>query len=271
MAIRKAIARLVVAGSVLLVLASCLEDAPALFIVHNMNFDQATCEGISASTQSFRSNGFMDLTIARTYVMFPKVDNLMSPSGASSLGGGGVGGAFEGNRVTLSHALVGFTTPAGFDVPMPRNLEIPISGTLEPGSTLLGEIPVINEPLGVQLAASTQLDDRGEQVPIEVSVQYFGLTTSGTEVESNVFTFPMNLCMGCLLDFPLEAADPLAEPPNCRGILIDELYEVADIDCGCHPGQDEALDCRCCRLQAGANGATTAEQDQLCEPNPPTR
>lgn len=261
--------RLAVAVVGLVAAIACVEDTPALFIVHNAALD-TSCRPSESTTGTSLGRGAMDLTVANRYIMNPLVENLMSPSGTVSLGGttrGSGAGDYEGNRVTFSFAQVSFDAPPGFDRALPKNLEIPISGTLEPGRFGVVELEVINQALGEQLRTSTQLDDRNESVPVEVTLRFHGVTTSGTEVESNEFTYPLEICRGCLLEFPPEASDPFDAQPNCRAIL-SETETASSIDLGCHPGQDELLDCRVCRILVAAEGASEEEIERQCEPVP---
>lgn len=269
--VRRKTVRLGIAlGGVLLCLA-CVEDTPALFIVHNSALDESCEPIIRGNPLEFQGAGVMDLTVATTYAMFPKVENLMSPSGSVTLGGGSTTGGtnqYEGNRVTLSSATVSFKAPGGFDVAMPRNLRIPLSGTLEPNDDVVTSLQIVNDALGQQLRASTQLSDRGSSVPLEVEIRFHGVTTAGSEVESNNFTYPMTICRGCLLTFPLAANDPLDTQPNCRADFTSDTSSVSDFALTCFPGQDSPLDCRVCRIITTSQGADEQQVERSCEPAP---
>ena len=257
---KTSISRFLLAVS-LLFMSGCLEETPALFIVSNSALSSSCQPVASTDISAIVSRGVMDLTVATTYHMFPNVENLMESSGSSSLGGGLSG--TEGNRVTLQRADVTFVPEESLSVAMP-NRTIPISGTLEPGGRGVVELEVIHDILGDSLSGDPRLRDRGSTVFVEVHVQFIGVTTSGTSVESNLFTFPMELCRGCLLDFPLEANDPLDTQPNCRAESGES--GTSTIEMPCLPGQDETLDCRICRVLLLAQGAPHSEIELQCEP-----
>jgi hypothetical protein len=258
-------------GGVLLCLA-CVEDTPSLFIVHNSALDENCAPIIRGNPIEFQGTGTMDLTVASTYTMFPKVENLMAPSGSVTLGRGGGGATggnnqYEGNRVTLRSAAVSFRAPAGFDVALPRNLSLPLSGTLEPNGEIVTDLPVVNFALGNQLRSSAQLRDRGASVPVVVEVKFHGVSTSGTDVESNTLTYPLTLCRGCLLTFPPDADDPAEPGPDCRG-GFGEGSELSEFALSCFPGQNAPLDCRVCRAIVTSSGADDSQVERACEPRP---
>lgn len=269
----KQLVRLGLVGLLAAAAVGCVEETPALFIVHNSALDDDCQPVIQTTVQEFVGRGTMDVTVATQYIMFPRVENLMSPSGSVSLGRSGGGGrgattGYEGNRVTLSEAEVSFDAPEGFGVTLPRRIQVPISGTIDPEGAAVVVLKVIDEPLGEQLRASAQLQDRGSSVSIVADIRFRGQTTSGTEVESNAFSFPIQVCRGCLLEFPLEANDPLDTQPNCRADLTAEESEVTDSELTCLPGQDQPLDCRVCRILVTSQGRSEEEVEQACEPAP---
>ncbi len=252
----KPIRRLVVAIFILLVAGACVQETPAIFIVQNSALDPS-CEPSKTATGEVLGAGRMDLTVARSYRMNLLVENLMGSSAEASLGGGGAAGTYEGNRVTFTNALVSIQGPEnGLQVALPTDQAIPISGTLEPNTSTVVEMDVIGNALGSQLAAA--ITRRGTIVPLTVTVRFEGVTTSGTDVESNSFRFPMEVCRGCLLDFPPEADDPDYEQADC----LAEQTESTSTEELCFPGQDEPLDCRVCQNILSARSEDTLQ----CEP-----
>ena len=70
----------------------------------------------------------------------------------------------------------------------------------------------------------------------------FGETTSGREVETPAFFFPVRVCCGCLLTFPTEARAPesVHRSPNC------DQGAATPGPATCAVGQDVRVDCRLC-------------------------
>ncbi|MBN1944127.1 MAG: hypothetical protein JW797_00570 [Bradymonadales bacterium] len=259
--------RLGICGVLVLSLA-CVEQTPALFIVHNSALNENCQPTQSAAGESVR-RGTMDVTVADTYRMFPLVENVMSPSGSASLGGGSAGGDYEGNRVTFQSAKVSFhvrDTNQQLRQCLIATREIGISGTLEPGGSRTVELEIINQNQGACLKSIALLQQRGYSFEVEAEIQFFGMTTSGTDVESNLFIYPLEICRGCLIEFPLDANDPDDVQPNCRREYDATGDDLEDIDMGCFPGQDDGVDCRICKILVAAAGGREDEVEQSCEP-----
>jgi len=246
---------------------ACVEETPALFVVQNSVLDDNCRPVLQSSAAEALASGVLDLTIAHTYLMFPKVENLMAPSGSVSLGGGSGVDTYEGNRVTVRRAEVSLSGPADFSIALPKGVNIPISGTIEPDGEAIVQLEVVNPDLGRQLATAAELADRGSVIRLTAEVKFFGVTTSGTDVESNTFVYPVVVCRGCLLQFPPEASDPLITEANCRAPLVDEEGNSVEVDTPCYPGQDDPVDCRLCRILLTASGETEQEIIQSCEPS----
>ena len=60
----------------------CVEETPALFVVQNSVLGADCRPLLQSSTNEALASGTLDLTVARLYLMFPKVENLMAPSGS---------------------------------------------------------------------------------------------------------------------------------------------------------------------------------------------
>ena len=247
--------------------AACVEDTPSIFIHENVSYNEECSIRLDSEEEVLnRGIGNMDVTVARSYRMHIKVENLLSSSSTSNLSEGSIAGTYEANNITLTHALVGIDGPgSGLNVALPQGLEIPISGTIEPGEYQVIYLDVIGDALAEQLAVA--LDRRGSMVPLTVRIQIRGTTVSGTSVDSNEFLYPLEVCRGCLLSFPVEAQSETDPRPNCLIQESDpETAALLEINASCLPGQDERLDCRECRNILQAYGYSRADIDANCEP-----
>jgi len=82
-----------------------------------------------------------------------------------------------------------------------------------------------------------------------IEVRAFGETLGGAEITSAALRFPIYTCEGCLISYPLEAADPAQLPTYvCLG------EEAPEDEPPCRIGQDDYVDCRLC-----------AATDPLCQ------
>ncbi len=68
-----------------------------------------------------------------------------------------------------------------------------------------------------------------------------GTTLDGARVKSPAFSFPIAVCTGCLVDYPLGADDPALPGYQCT--VGDS---ATSIDWPCRKGQDDLVDCRLC-------------------------
>lgn len=249
-------------------LSACAEDTPEIFIVANQVFSD-DCEpplpGSSASV--YRNRGVLDLFVTDSYVMIPRVESTLVGSDEVSFGaagGEGLNGAsWEANHILLRRAVVRFDAPDALGVPLPRELEIELSGAISPGQSATIEMQAITPSLGTTLANSRLLREARTSLTIDLRVKFFGVTSAGREVDSNEFIYPVELCYGCLMNFPPEAIDEEhAVQPNCRN--IDELAEDAS-ETLCLTGQDEPVDCRivCPIVTSTVNG----DPEGICEPS----
>ena len=221
--------------------AGCTE--PELLIVQNTMLDR-DCRP-SRVAGNYARRGILDLAVADSYVMVP----LIVPQDFD----------VEDNPITLTEALLEYTSEAVISITMPSNT-ISVSGAINSSDGIYLEVEVIRDILGLALQNDPAIEG-GYSPTIVVSLQVFGVSSSESEVSTQVYEFPLKVCIGCLLDFPMEANDPLDEQPNCTASFSDN-----DIEVGCYPGQDEPVDCRYCRLQAMMDGETNATVYELCSP-----
>lgn len=70
-------------------------------------------------------------------------------------------------------------------------------------------------------------------------IELEGVTSRGAILRSERFSFPVRLCLGCLVAFPVESDDPQVSGEDCCG-------EGGELQPSCYPAQDEPVDCREC-------------------------
>jgi hypothetical protein len=82
---------------------------------------------------------------------------------------------------------------------------------------------------------------RGASRTVIAGIRVFGTTLGGKEITSGEFTFPIDVCYGCLIDYPLEAVNDSGGPARvCQGST--EGISTSQ----CIRGQDALIDCREC-------------------------
>jgi hypothetical protein len=104
----------------------------------------------------------------------------------------------------------------------------------------LAEVTMVPPSVGNDLAQELS-GNRSMSRTLIANIRVFGETLGGVEITSGDFTFPIDVCWGCLVAYPLEALDPLADGTFVCGAAGDGVSLEQ-----CRVGQDERIDCRAC-------------------------
>ena len=205
----------------------------------------------ASESGNFQSRGTVDLVLTHGYVMGAVIKNQMPDSllvqGRQTQDQRVNVSVVSIKRATISYEfqeepLAGALT-AGFGG---STHDVFLSGSVGTAGGLTGlGIPLLTPAVAAEM--DTALGDRTPETPfpragILVTVQIFGQTLDTSPVNSDPFIFPLDVCKGCLLEFPGDAVEG-AGNPNCRNI---DNVPPADL---CLLGQDKPVDCRVCRLQ----------------------
>ena len=165
----------------------------------------------------------------------------------------------EGNDIIIEGAEVSFEAPANSGLVLPQNLFIPTAGTIFAGGIQTTGLEIISVALGSQLRQSPIFSTRGAVVTVLATIKFEGKTVAGRDVESPEFVYPIDICAGCLLEFPAEALSNDGGGQTCNPTLLAEEPEFDDV---CFVGQDTAVPCTFCwRLVGDAEAASS-----LCDP-----
>ncbi|HSY37942.1 MAG TPA: hypothetical protein VLA79_00400, partial [Polyangia bacterium] len=187
---------------------------------------------VPVSAAVYEGEGRLDLSIVRSnadsaYLFFPLIENNLP---------GGKNGAQDPNQIQLSGFNIDITplsgtSPATNTVLAGNGMahfRTPWSGGLASGG---GQLSAIVDAFPVALAQ--QLFTQGgvgndPSATLNLSIQAIGTTTFGTEMQSDPFNFPLEVCVGCLVA-NVEAC-PFASAPANPGNA-------------CNPAQDDFVDC----------------------------
>jgi len=255
----------------MLVLAGCVEEEASVLVVGNES-PAGTCELTGSTDGPFLSRGVMDISLTKRYVMAPVLLNQLGNSQMVRLMTIGTdpmlnATQIEGNTLILEGANVTFTTnvPA-LDAALQADLFIPVGGTVFPSSSTAIGLEVISESLGRQIEATGLFGNRGTLVTILVNVTFTGRSTAGRDITSTEFSFPLDICSGCLLIYPPGTLFPdddgsqtcdVTKDPNATGTNASTIFDEV-----CTYGQDEVVDCRLCRSAVG----DPTNADTICDP-----
>ncbi len=109
------------------------------------------------------------------------------------------------------------------------------------GSTASFDVPALPRAVtGYFQSMMDQAVSIGRRPPeffLTTTVQLIG-DAGGREIIGPEYRYDIQLCLGCLVEFPAGTDDPALPGPDCCG--------GGTATPSCYSGQDEAIDCRLC-------------------------
>jgi hypothetical protein len=240
---------LLLAGSGALIPA-CVHDDSTIFIRSVLAPPQSSgtagCMYTADPTQPTLSIGELDVGLASRYVTVLLVGNQMTPQGDP------VQARTETSRVEIQGAIVTVTDANGNQL---SSYTTATSQTVDPASgsspsySVMAVIAVdaatiasfAGNPNSRALPSQDAVVTPNSQQQIISNIQVFGHTLGGESVQSNVFQFPIELCIGCLVGgIAGNACASLSMPTTTTTVP-------------CQTGQDQPIDCSLC------------QEDQVCQ------
>jgi len=236
--------RLLVAGAVAaaagISASGCVDNNETLFINGVLALVPPNCIYEADPTQPFLFQGTLDLFFKHSYSAGILVGNQYTPRGSKQTL------KAESTRLTLRGAEVTLTDSQGTQVTCTQN---PDCGSFTVYGTGFVDTNRAEEPawgfFGAELIPQSvgtfihQTMDASDvvQKTVYASVKVFGESLGGQEVTSSTLTFPIKICKGCLIDFPLVAVE------NGRCVVSAANLPTEK---PCIRGQDTVVDCRYC-------------------------
>jgi hypothetical protein len=235
-------------------LAACAHDDSTLFVFDVLagNASSNGCTFTADPTQPVISGGTLDVGLTPEYAATFLVANQMVTQADPAIP------QTESAFITISHANVRITYADGSAIESYSTVTaatvFPATGTTP--SFVAVSVPIIDETatglIKQQKVALIGTAGTGSLVRVETFVKFFGKTTGGTSVESNEFQFPIDVCNGCLVAFPLAEDQPSTATtqfpqPNCY--LANATATTSSIPVPCRFGQDAKVDCAICRAE----------------------
>jgi len=246
-------------GGVLMSAVGCVDNTVSVYVrqVQAPTVSGAMCTVTSDPTSARISEGTLDVALRDSYTMSPLLANqLITRASMEQLRAETTTLNLQGFVIELHEgspegALVG---PA-FSVY--QNVVVPSAIAAGTPGYAVAQIQVIPPQIGQALkAAVCRIDRTGVTsdcpVPrvasvnrrILVKMTAFGESLGQNSVEATPFYFPVTVCCGCLVQFPIESDAPESMTsgvgPDCNNgmPIIGPSF--------CAPGQDFPVDCRSC-------------------------
>ncbi len=253
MKLRKSVGIIAALASMVL---GCADNNESLYIMGNAVPDSA-CRLVANENMDRRGSGSLDIVMGTKYIMHALIKNDM-PSSLKMNSFTEKDGRMEAHHIFLKKATITYTYDPRIILPGLDTREVLTSGFVSAaGGLAVVDIEIISPDMAQRFATklpSRDTDNPEPRATMTVDVQVIGETGDGTEVKSNVFTYPITICRGCLLMFPTEADNPNSPNFDCdllSGSLDDEP---------CNIGQDDPVDCRLCKRR------TPMSERKQCDP-----
>jgi len=233
-------------GTVFGVLSSACSHNDASMVVHGVlappQPQNGVCSYTSDPTQAELSTGTLDVGLLSSYTPEVLVGNqLLARSDNVDL-------KAETALITLQGAVVHVDDTSNNEINSFTSLS---SGFISPGT---GGAPGYG-PLSLTLIDPKTAQALQGSLPklgtkrVVARFTVFGQTAGGTDIESNEFQFPIDVCNGCLVQFSADSNDPVLQAasggaPNCKAAAsTSSTTSVVP----CVVGQDQPVDCRLCQ------------------------
>ncbi len=200
---------------------SCAENEVSIFIAGVLSPDEQ-CEITASPSEPRLSRGILDRSFGTPYVANLLIGNQLVPRGSSDQL------RAETARFRVEGAIVEVQSTDG--------------GTLDEFSTTASGVidPAEGSEPGYGFASVILIPPDVGANEVVATVRVFGRTLGGEEIESAEFSFPIELCDKCLIQFPGDADNPATPEYDCTPSEDDP------ISTSCAPGQDSPIDCRAC-------------------------
>jgi len=233
----------VLTGLVLVAAASaavpaCVHDDSTIFVSDVLAPQYVTagmaCSFTADPTQPIIASGTLDVGLALNYTAVFLVGNQIVPMGNPNQP------QTETSFVTLEGAVVRIVDSNGNQL---NTYTQPTAATIPPSSgTTPGYVSVALTIVDSMTAKS--FIGVGGTTPIVSYARFFGHTLGGDSVESNEFGFPIEVCQGCLVNFPAAEQSQQLPTPNCA---LAGASGAAATSVPCIIGQDLPVDCSACQ------------------------
>jgi len=227
------------------VASGCVDNTETLFAYGVMLLQAPTCAYKADPTQPVLLAGTLDVFLRHGYQAGILVGNQYTPRGAKQQN------RAESTRITLRGAEITLTDSTNKQItcasdPNCGNFTVYGTGFVDsnrsedPGWGLFSAELI---PQTVWKYIQQTMDSKNlSSMTVYAAVKVFGESLGGQSIDSSVLTYPIEVCEGCLIEFPLAAiqTDAVAGP-TCVSSASSTPTTTP-----CQLGQDDLVDCRLC-------------------------
>jgi hypothetical protein len=217
----------------------CVHDNSTLFVADVLAPQFVTagmaCTFTADPTQPVLAEGTMDVGLTSEYNAELLVGNQIVPRGDPTQP------HTETSIISVEGAVVTITDSTGAQL---SSFTARAAGTIPPSSGTTPGFASLSVTI-VDSATASTLVMGGGTGRIVSTVRFFGHTLGGESVESNDFGFPIDVCTGCLVNFPTASEITSLPTPNCANANASAAGGTTNVPCV--TGQDLAIDCAACQ------------------------
>jgi hypothetical protein len=226
-------ATLLATGAAAVVLTACVDNESSLFVQGVLAPLPPDCTVVAEPNAMTIGAGILDVAMSNEYRAWLLVGNQLTARGRKQQV------RTETARVTLRGAEIRLETAEGGEIgayTVPGTGFVHISRSEEPGfGAFLATL--IPGDYGSALGATTRAAGFLARQTVVANVRVFGSTLGGEEIESAELAYPIEICNGCSIVYPVDAID-WSNRSCSLGAADDALLP-------CFPGQGP-IDCRHC-------------------------
>jgi hypothetical protein len=231
--LRSLVAGSFIAAATTIFTSACVDNNATMFIVGVLYRVAPGCTVTNDPNNTFLGSGILDVAFTKSYQATLLVGNQYTTRGNKQ------NLKVETTRVNLKGAEVTLKDSQGNET---AKFSVYGSGFADsskgedPGYGIF-DADLIPESIGQALA--DQLGkNRDARTQVVASVRVFGDSLGNQSVTSGELSYPIDICYGCLVTYPLTAV-------NGKNECVATATEVPVT--GCRLGQDDPIDCRSCK------------------------
>jgi hypothetical protein len=199
------------------------EEAPAFYIVRTLALTPQEQCIVNPESKIHLNSGVMDVMFTNRYFLYPAVQNFLGATSSAEYG--------EVNNIQITSAEISYEFPPNLAPATKAVLDETYHtflGTSVPPDGVVGaEILAIPPQVGNALRAD---DFSKDGYGLVVFARLEGRMADGTVIHSNEFSFPIDVCFGCLY---------MVMSNNCC-----DTEQAQSVKWPCRLGQDGGVDCR---------------------------
>jgi hypothetical protein len=221
----------------------CAKNDSSMFVVGVIDVSATTCVAKADTTDAMLAGGVMDTKFTQSYTAALLVGNQLTQQGSREQL------RTETSRVSLRGAEITLTGVDGSTLKDAAGNSAGTYSTIGTGfvDSSVGDAPSFGT-IFVEVIPAGLIGKIANLPPtVLAKIRVFGNTLGGTSLTSSELDFPITICTGCLVRYPVEDDDP-TKPMGTGYMCTTSASTTTTTTTGgpCIIGQDEPFACTLC-------------------------